>query len=78
MNQPIKGFSKLSKEGKLEWLTSTNFARPEEAHEIFSTYWHADAEVQKRHDEFIENTMTNYYMPYGVAPNFNINGRFYT
>lgn len=78
MNQPIKGFSKLSKEGKLEWLTSTNFSRPEEAREIFTAYWHADAEVQKRHDEFIENTMTNYYMPYGVAPNFNINGRFYT
>jgi hydroxymethylglutaryl-CoA reductase len=78
MKEPIKGFSKLSKEGKLEWLTSNNFSNPEAAHEVFTTYWHADAELQKRHDEFIENTMTNYYMPYGVAPNFKINGRFYT
>ena len=78
MKQPIKGFSKLSKEGKLEWLTTSNFADPEAAREVFTTYWHSDAEVQKRHDEFIENTMTNYYMPYGVAPNFKINNRFYT
>lgn len=78
MKESIKGFSKLSKAGKLEWLTSENFADPEAAIEVFKTYWHSDSELQKRHDEFIENTMTNYYMPYGVAPNFKINDRLYT
>jgi len=75
MKNPIKGFSKLSKAAKLEWLVNNNFDQPEEARDIFTTYWHADATLQQRHDEFIENTISNYYMPYGVAPNFKINGK---
>jgi hydroxymethylglutaryl-CoA reductase len=34
--------------------------------------------LQNKHDEFIENTLTNFYMPLGVAPNFLINGESYT
>lgn len=75
--QPIKGFSKLSKEGKIEWIAAQFFKDPEAAYETLSGYWHADAAVQKQHDEFIENTLTNFYMPYGVSPNFLINGRLY-
>ena len=30
------------------------------------------------HDEFIENTITNFYLPLGVAPNFLINGKYKT
>lgn len=78
MKEPIKGFSKLSKAAKLEWLVNNNFENADAAREIFITYWHEDADLQKRHDEFIENTMSNYYMPYGVAPNFKINGKLYT
>jgi hydroxymethylglutaryl-CoA reductase len=29
------------------------------------------------HDEFIENTLSNYYLPFGIAPNFLINGNLY-
>src|SRR5690606_24455494 len=32
---------------------------------------------QQLHDEFIENTITNYYLPFGVAPNFLINGKMH-
>jgi hydroxymethylglutaryl-CoA reductase len=32
----------------------------------------------KLHDEFIENTITNFYIPLGVAPNFLINGKYST
>ena len=78
MMEPIKGFSKLSKEAKLQWLTTNNFEDSEEAQKVFRTYWHEDADLQKKHDEFIENTMTNYFMPYGVAPNFEINGKLHT
>ena len=78
MKEPIKGFSKLSKAAKLEWLTQNNFENPEETLELFQGYWHNDENVQRKHDDFIENTMTNYYMPFGVAPNFQINGRLYT
>lgn len=75
--QPIKGFSKLSKEGKIEWIATQFFKAPEAAYQTLAGYWHADAAVQKQHDEFIENTLTNFYMPYGVSPNFLINGRLY-
>jgi hydroxymethylglutaryl-CoA reductase len=76
--QPIKGFSKLSKAGKIEWITNQFFQDPEAAYELLSHYWHSDEQVQKLHDEFIENTVTNFYMPYGVSPNFLLNDRLYT
>lgn len=78
MNEPIKGFSKLSKEAKLEWLAATYSQTPEATIDFLKSYWHTDAKVQKLHDDFIENTITNYYLPFGVAPNFKINGRLYT
>lgn len=78
MKDPIKGFSKLSKAAKLEWLVNNNFEDADAARTVITTYWHDDEALQKRHDEFIENTMSNYYMPYGVAPNFKINGKLYT
>ena len=34
--------------------------------------------LQKAHDEFIENTLTNYYLPFAVAPNFLVNGKLFT
>jgi hydroxymethylglutaryl-CoA reductase len=78
MHKPIKGFSKLTKEGKIEWIVNELFEEPEKAWETLRSYWHADARTQKLHDELIENTITNYYLPFGVAPNFKINGTMYT
>ena len=78
MKDPIKGFSKLSKAAKLEWLVTNNFEDAEAARTVLTAYWHEDEALQKRHDEFIENTMSNFYMPYGVAPNIKINGKLYT
>lgn len=78
MQQNVKGFSKLSKEEKINWITTTYFSNPKEAKEILLNYWNSDESLQKLHDEFIENTLTNFYLPYGVAPNFIINGKSYT
>ena len=33
--------------------------------------------MQQLHDDFIENTISNFYLPYGVAPNFLINNTSY-
>ena len=74
---PIKGFSKLSKEAKIEWLLNAYFEGNDKVLEQLKSYWHADGKVQKLHDEFIENTITNFLLPIGVAPNFNINGKLY-
>lgn len=78
MTQNVKGFSKLSKEEKINWITNMYFVNPEEAKESLTKYWNSNENLQKLHDEFIENTLTNFYLPYGVAPNFIINGKSYT
>jgi len=73
----IKGFSKLSKEAKIEWLITNHFKGDESVRRVLETYLHPDEKRQKLHDEFIENTLTNFYLPFGVAPNFLINGKDY-
>ena len=78
MTTSSKGFSKLSKNEKIDWITSTYFSDSQQAKELVQQYWNSDQELQKLHDEFIENTLTNFYLPYGVAPNFVINGKNYT
>lgn len=74
----VNGFSKLTKEDKIKWLAENHFAEPQNAIEIIKKYWNTDQELQKLHDEFIENTISNYYLPIGIAPNFLINGKTYT
>lgn len=78
MSKAVAGFSKLNKQEKIEWIAKEYFANPEEAISLIKKYWNSDADLQKLHDEFIENTITNFYLPLGVAPNFNINGENYT
>ncbi|WP_299767062.1 hydroxymethylglutaryl-CoA reductase, degradative [uncultured Dokdonia sp.] len=78
MTQKISGFSKLSKIEKINWLTQTYFSGKETASQLLKTYWNSDTKLQQLHDEFIENTVTNYYLPLGVAPNFLINDTYYT
>lgn len=78
MSKAIAGFSKLTKEQKIEWLANEYFSAPDEAVSLLKNYWNTDATVQKLHDEFIENTITNFYLPLGIAPNFVVNGRKYT
>jgi hydroxymethylglutaryl-CoA reductase len=78
MNKPVTGFSKLSKEEKIKWIAKEYFSNPSEAITLLKNYWNSDEKIQKLHDEFIENTITNFYIPLGVAPNFLINGKFTT
>ena len=76
-NKAIKGFSKLSKEAKIEWLCREFFDNSEKAYELLSSYWHHEEKTQKLHDEFIENTVSNFFLPFGVSPNFMINGKMF-
>ena len=71
-------FSKLTKEEKINWIAEKHFSNPKEAIAVLQSYQNSDASLQKLHDEFIENTLTNFYLPLGVAPNFKINGKNYT
>ena len=78
MSATISGFSKLSKSKKIDWIVETYFSNKEEAKKIIQQYWNTNLSLQNLHDEFIENTITNYYLPLGVAPNFLINGKMHT
>lgn len=71
---PVEGFSKMSKEGKIEWLVNEYLNGSEQAIQTLKQYWNDDAELQRLHDEFSENTLSNFYMPFGFAPNFLIDG----
>jgi hydroxymethylglutaryl-CoA reductase len=76
-NGLVSGFSKKSKQEKIEWIAQTCFANPEQAKNIIETYWHSDEKLQRLHDEFIENAVSNFYLPMAVAPNFVVNGKAY-
>lgn len=78
MNNAVSGFSKLSKEEKINWIATAYFSTPQEAIQLLKNYWNSDEKIQKLHDEFIENTISNFYIPLGVAPNFLINGKYST
>ena len=78
MSKTISGFSKLSKSKKIDWIVNTYFSNTEEAKRILKQYWNSNDKLQQLHDEFIENTISNYYLPLGVAPKFLINNMLYT
>ncbi len=78
MTQKVRGFSKFSKNEKIEWLVKTFLNNDPNAIGELKKYWNSDEQLQQLHDEFTENTISNFYLPYGVAPNFLINGNYYT
>ena len=73
----ISGFSKLSKEEKINWICENYLDNNPKEKEVLKQYWNPDQKLQKLHDEFSENTISNYYLPFGVAPNFIINDRYH-
>ena len=75
MSRTVQGFSRLTKEEKINWLTENFLADNPNASTILKQYWNDDKKLQQLHDEFIENTISNYYLPLGIAPNFVINNK---
>ena len=72
------GFSKLTKSEKIDWVIENFFNSSNDDIEILKQYWSEDEELQKIHDEFSENTLTNFFIPLGIAPNFLIDNKNYT
>ena len=73
MLQPILGFSKKTKDEKIDWLVATYLNNDNNSKNVLKQYWNNDKKLQKLHDGFIENTVSNYYLPFAIAPNFLIN-----
>ena len=77
MTKLVSGFSKLTKSEKIDWLTHTYLNGDSKAKQTILQYWNSDDKLQSLHDDFIENTISNFYLPLGVAPNFSINEKIY-
>lgn len=74
----MSGFSKLKKTQKIDWLLDHYFHGDRSLKDVLESYWNSSNKLQQLHDEFIENTISNFYLPLGIAPNFLINGKLYT
>ncbi|NUO01049.1 MAG: hydroxymethylglutaryl-CoA reductase, partial [Saprospiraceae bacterium] len=73
----IAGFSRFSKSEKVNWAAQHFFNDPEEVVRDWAGFCHPDEATQKILDGLSENTLSNYHLPYGIAPNFVINGKAY-
>ena len=73
----ISGFSKLSKDKKIDLIAENFFYPSSGIKDQLKDFWHTDLEKQKKFDEFSENTLTNFFSPYGVVPNVQINGELF-
>ena len=85
MSKTINGFSKLSKQGKIDWLTTHFLQKMDNSGEntegslsdIFANFQASDGGFQRIFDGFSENTIANFPIPFGIAPNFQINEKTY-
>ena len=73
----VEGFSKLDKQKKIQLICESLGENNTLNFRLIDNYWHPDFELQKTFEEFSENTVSNFFMPYGIAPNFLINGQNY-
>lgn len=78
MSKTVSGFSKLTKIEKIDWLVANFFDNDKKVEHLLKQYWNSNEILQDLHDDFIENTISNFYLPFGIAPNFVINEKDYT
>jgi hydroxymethylglutaryl-CoA reductase len=72
----IHGFSKLSREDQAKLVASFTDDPAGIISELDAHLSH-DNLNQKRYQEFSENSVSNFFLPYSIAPNFRINDRYY-
>ncbi|MCU4166496.1 hydroxymethylglutaryl-CoA reductase [Carboxylicivirga caseinilyticus] len=73
-NSVIKGFSKLNRDEKIRLLME--YLKPSDQVEInLNRYLHPTD--QSLFDDISENTVSNYYLPFSLAPNFLVNDQMY-
>jgi hydroxymethylglutaryl-CoA reductase len=72
----FKEFRKLNREKKLELIAQTQ-KNPDEFKKRMKGYRYSDDSLQEKLEQLSENTLSNYHLPYGVAPNFLVDGKIY-
>jgi hydroxymethylglutaryl-CoA reductase len=71
----IKGFSKMSRDQKVEWLASR--ISDNKLPEFLESFRLADKRLQESFENFSENTLSNFHLPWGIIPNMIIDGELF-
>ncbi len=72
----IKGFSKLQEEEKRR-LVSNLCKTPADAALLLESFLFKDEKLRELFMDMSENTVSSHHLPFGIAPNFVINGDIY-
>ena len=77
MPDKIIGFSKLSRDEKISWVSKNFLNNSDEFESILNKYLNDDKGIQLIHNSLSENAVSNFHLPYSVSPNFLINHKNY-
>ena len=77
MPDKIIGFSKLSREKKISWISKNFLDNSNEFESILNKYLNDDKKIQSIHNSLSENVISNFHLPFSVSPNFLINNKNY-
>lgn len=72
----INGFSKMGREKKISTLIS-NVPLPDHTASLLEQFRISDSVIQQVLNSLSENTLTNFPLPFGIAPDFIINNKVY-
>jgi len=72
----IKGFGELSRDERLNMLTEITQDKEAFKNEL-KNFRFSDSDLQNRLERISENTISNFFLPYSIAPNFLIDGTIY-
>lgn len=72
----LEGFSRLSRDSRIRLVAALSDELAGVEH-VLASHLLSNPEQQRSYEEISENTVSNYILPFGIAPNFNVNGRYY-
>ena len=65
----------MDRQQQMDWLLAVHLDNDPGHREVLEQYLLPDPQLQQLHGQFAENTITNYLLPFSIAPNFIINGK---
>ena len=77
MPEKIIGFSKLSRDEKISWVSKNFLDNSDEFESILNKYLNDHKDIQSIHNSLSENAISNFLLPYSISPNFLINHKNY-
>ena len=77
MPDKIIGFSKLSRDEKISWVSKNFLDNSDEFESILNKYLNDHKDIQSIHNSLSENAISNFLLPYSISPNFLINHKNY-